>query len=288
MSSYFFRTIVILLLFPFYSYTQEILSGKVVEASTGNAIPYATIGLVKQNAGTNANEKGEFIISSKQPELDSLIISCIGYKTILLPVTDLRLNPVLTLSVNEKRLRTVVIRNKWTTSKVGDYSGYKDYCFTSTGYQSQVARKITAPFANTSLHTIHIRSSKNGGKSIFRIRVYDFDSVTKGPGEELTDTLVQVTSKTGINTIDMSPYQIMLPGKDFFISIEWILIPYNEKRFTATFEGKEQEQLHYNPCICFTKDASSNPMEAWGLSYSGWWHPQKHHYSLAISAEVKY
>jgi hypothetical protein len=109
---YFMRSLVFLLFLPFYSHSQTVFSGKVVEGCTGKVIPYATVGLIKQNVGTNANEQGEFSISCKQPDRDSLIVSCIGYTTICLPVKDLSTNPVLSLSVNEKRLRTVVIKNQ--------------------------------------------------------------------------------------------------------------------------------------------------------------------------------
>jgi hypothetical protein len=286
-SSFFMRSIVFFLLLPISSYAQVIFNGKVVENFTGNAIPYATIGLVKQNVGTNANEKGEFIIASKQPDIDTLIISCIGYTTVRLPVKELKANPTVSLTVSEKRLRTVVIKNKWTYGEVGKYNGYKD-CFTSNGYQSQVAKKFTAPFANTFLEAVQIRTTKSQGESMFRLRIYDVDSLTKGPGEELTDTLIQVNAQKGMTLIDMSPYQVWLPRNYFFVAIEWLLIPFNEHRFSAKYEGSKQEFLNYNPCICFTTDPPSVPDEMWGLAYSGKWQRQSQYYSLAISATVKY
>ena len=285
----FMRLLLLLLLLPFFNHAQVSFSGKVVEEFTKKPIPYATIGLIKQNVGTNANEQGEFTFSCKQPGLDTLIISSIGYITIRLPVNELRVNNVLTLSVKEVQLRQVVIKNQWNYSEVGTYRGYQDYCFTSSGYQSQVAKKLTAPVANSLLQTIDVRTSKyQGGKSIFRVRVYDFDSITKGPGEELTDTSIQVNSKGRVTSINMTSYKIWLPRNDFFVSIEWLLIPYNEYRFSSKFEGRQKEQLNYNPCICFTKDVQSKPVEIWGLAYSGNWYTQKHANGLAISATVMY
>jgi len=290
MALIFMRILIFILFLPFGIHAQVILSGKIVENSSGKVIPFATIGLIKQNTGTNANEQGEFTISCKQPELDSLIISCIGYITIRLPVKNLGSSPVIELPVKEKRLKTIVIQNKWTYGEVGHYKGYTDYCLTSNGYQSQVAKKLTAPFANACLQAVNIRSSKNGGKSMIRIHVYDFDSVTKGPGEELTDTVIQASLKKGMNSIDLAPYQIYLPGKDFFVSVEWLLIPFNENRYSAMYEGKKQDFLNYYPCICFTKDPPSGTAEIWSLAYSGRWNPSfpNKKLGLAISATIKY
>jgi hypothetical protein len=180
---YFIRSVVFFLLLPFYSPAQTILNGKVVETSTGNSIPYASIGLVKQNAGTNANENGEFKISCSWPDGDSLVISCIGYVTIRLPARDLLPNQVLSLSTYEKRLRPLIIKNQWVHSEVGGYKKYQDYCLTTVGYQWQVAKKITAPVANTCLQSVKIGISKNHkGGSTFRVHVFDFDSLTNSPG----------------------------------------------------------------------------------------------------------
>jgi hypothetical protein len=281
------RSIIFILWLPLSCYAQVIFNGKVVEKSTGKAVPYATIGLIKQNVGTNANENGEFTIDCRQPDIDSVIISSIGYITVHLPVQELKTNPTISLSLSEKRLRTVVIKNKWTYSEVGKYNGYKD-CFTSNGYQSQVAKKICAAFANSFLETVQVRTSRNQGESMFRLRIYDVDSLTNGPGEELTDTLIQVNSQKGITSIDMSPYQVWLPGKSFFVAIEWLIISFNEHRFSAKYQGSKKEFLNYNPCVCFTTEPPSMPDEMWGLAYSGKWHRQSQSYALAISATVKY
>lgn len=289
---FFMRSLLCILLFPFTGIAQEIIKGKIIDSSTGNAIPYATVGLAKQNTGTNANEQGEFTISCQQPEIDTLIISCVGYVTNRASVKDFRANPILILILNIKRLKPVVIKNKWAFSEVGTSKKTLAYGLTSTGSQSQAATKLTAPFTNTFLQTLNIRTSKYGGEGKFRVHVFDFDSVSKGPGDELTDTVIEVNSKPGITTIDMLPYQISIPGKDFFVSVEWLRIPFNAKISTALYEGKNTEQLTYSPHVCFTKEPQSSSDEIWGLAYSGRWYPMtdKKYFpnSLAISATLKY
>jgi hypothetical protein len=285
------RILFFLLLLPLFSGGQIVLSGKVVEENTLNPIPYATIGLVMQNVGTNANEKGEFKITCRQPDLDSLIISCIGYATILLPVNKLQSLIPVKLNRSKKLLKTVYIKNQWNTIEVGSHNGNKNNCFITNGYQWQVAKKFSAPFANTYLKTIHVQTSRHYNKSIFRVHVYDIDSLKKGPGKELTDTVIQVTSDRGISSIDMTPYLIWLSNKEYFISIEWLFITSNEKRSMVKYQGKRKELIKYAPCICIIEDASAVPSEIWGLSYSGKWFPgfsTEHSFNIAVSATLKY
>ena len=291
-SAIFMKLVVILLLIPFCSYTQVIFRGNVIDKNTKTVIPYATIGLVKENVGTNADDNGQFKIRSNQPGHDSIIVSCIGYVTRRLPVIDLLHDSTIFLSVDEKRLKPVVIKSQWIKSEVGRYEKYQDYCYTSSGYQSQVAKKITAPVGNTQLQSVLVRTSKYYRENaLFRIHVYGFDSVTKGPGQELTDTLIEVSSKPGAITIDMLPFQILLPEKEFFISVEWLRIPFNVHHASTKFEGKDTVIVTYNPCICFTRDVIAEPEEIWHLAYSGNWHPRlriEGTLSLAISAVVRY
>ena len=137
-----------------------------------------------------------------------------------------------------------------------------------------------------------VRTSKYYPENaLFRIHVYGFDSATKGPGQELTDTLIEVSSKPGAITIDMLPFQILLPEKEFFISVEWLRIPFNVHHASTKFEGKDTVIVTYNPCICFTRDVIAEPEEIWHLAYSGNWHPRlriEGTLSLAISAVVRY
>jgi hypothetical protein len=286
------KHILFFLLFPIICPAQQLIQGKIVEVGTSLVIPFATIGLAKQNTGTNATEQGEFRISCKQPALDSLVVSCVGYTTLRIPLKDFISNSIIALSPNEKRLKAVVVKNKWSYSEVGTYTAYKNHCLISNGFQSQAAKKISAPVANSILTGVKIRLSKNRkGLSMFRIRIYDYDPLKKGPGEELTDSIIQVSAKPGLVSIDMTPYQIELKAKDFFVSLEWLIIPVNENRYLSRYEGEKQDRefLDYRPGICLTKYKRSTADELWALSYSGKWFPMLlDNDNLAISATVKY
>lgn len=284
------KYIVLLFILPLFGHSQATFKGKVIDGFSHQNIPYATIGLIKSNSGTNANEHGEFIINSRHPESDTLLISCVGYKTVRFPVSFLKKNTTIKLEVVEKQLRPIIIKNKWMYSDVGSYTVQKNHFYTSSGSQYQVAKKLTAPKEDTWLHAVNVEIGKEGRKCMFRVRIYDLDSVNKCPGDELTDTVVQVTSKGGLISIDFSLYNIQLPGKYFFVSIEWLFIPLNEDKGTTRYQGKKVSSISYKPYICFTKDLTASREDIWNLHYFGKWMPNfsSEERNLAISAIVKY
>ena len=63
------------------------LSGKVNDAKSHNGVPSASIQLKSVGTGTFTNSSGAFVFKIPKSALgDSLVISCIGYKTFSIPV----------------------------------------------------------------------------------------------------------------------------------------------------------------------------------------------------------
>mgnify|MGYP003392382058 FL=1 len=84
------KLIIFLSIFPLFCFGQISITGKVINKRTKEAIAFATVGLVKENIGTNAVEDGSFHLQSIKPILnDSLIISCLGFVTLKLPIDHL-------------------------------------------------------------------------------------------------------------------------------------------------------------------------------------------------------
>ena len=63
------------------------ISGTLLDRSTGDAIPYATVALLGKNTGTISNSEGEFILKVSSESLaDTVIISVLGYLPYSVPV----------------------------------------------------------------------------------------------------------------------------------------------------------------------------------------------------------
>lgn len=66
------------------------ITGKVTDALTNEAIPFATIIFKGSNTGTNTNFDGNFRLSSTTPT-DSILCTLIGYKPVVMRVKKVNL-----------------------------------------------------------------------------------------------------------------------------------------------------------------------------------------------------
>ncbi|WP_256007507.1 hypothetical protein [Pedobacter deserti] len=83
-----------------------------------------------------------------------------------------------------------------------------------------------------------------GSAATFALRVYDLDSLTCGPGAELTRSPVRVRSDTRrFVRINLDKYDIRINGKVFFVAIEWIIGEKNMQSFDAV-QGAPQDSGH--------------------------------------------
>ena len=255
------------------------------------------MGLIKENIGTNADEVGGFTLTSgNRKQNDTLLISCVGYETLKIPAANLSSNISIALNERESKLTEVIItaKNNWAFTTLNEFSNCGNHFVGSNGYQTQLAQHFHTSTDNSYLTEIKIcRMSFNNfdpEKTMFRIRIYDIDTITKAPSSDLCDEVIEVKSKSKFINLNLEKYKINIPNKDFFVAIEWLKIPYNERKTTMKIKGKEFESIMYRPSIGLT-DAINEKMEAWMLDYRNVWKPMfkmDNKTSVSISATVKY
>ena len=282
--------IVFILLLPLVSFGQKMISGRLVDGQSGAPLAYATIALAKQNTGVNAKQDGSFSLMSRRSSEDTLLVSCVGYKTLRLPVAELDSTIHLALQRLEKILKPVVVKTSWRNEDLGSFKVKPKHFFTTLGNQYQVARKFSAPRAETWLQSVTIAVDGKRDASMFRINVYDVDPENGGPGATLTDSAIWVNSKSGNINVDLTAYLIYLPHPSFFVSVEWIQTEDNQDWRTTTINGKDSTRMYYKPYISITNHTLENKQDLWGLFYSGRWEPIPESYTvgLAIAARIRY
>lgn len=159
---------------------------------------------------------------------------------------------------------------------------------------SQLAQHFVAPTTYSMLTTVKVCQNMgvfNKEGSIFRIRIYDMDSITGAPSKDLCNEIIEIKTDKKNTIIDLEQYAINIPQRDFFVSIEWLKIQANERSFVDS-NGKEIWHLSYAPSVGWTK-AKNDKMEVWYLDYHGSWFtmhkmPFNDKTSIAISATLKY
>lgn len=84
------QLLLVLIMLPFLCAAQVTYQGILINKINKVAVPFATVGLINENIGTTALEDGTFTLrSQKGLNNDTLIISCVGYTTLKLPISQL-------------------------------------------------------------------------------------------------------------------------------------------------------------------------------------------------------
>ena len=99
---------IIFLLFCQAAVCQQLIEGKIVDAETGQPIPFASIGVVGTSKGTSSNLSGQFTLTITGSA--SLKITCVGYESKEINSTSNVL--LIQLTPSTTQLSQVVIFNK--------------------------------------------------------------------------------------------------------------------------------------------------------------------------------
>jgi hypothetical protein len=139
----------------------------------------------------------------------------------------------------------------------------------------------------------------------FRIRVYDADEITGGPGVDISHRVIEVeeTANRQVISIDLSKYDIVIPKKTFFVAIEWLFIGFNEsiqmtlgRRSASGIESDNSStvaileyRIRYEPII-YSTNTKEDMRNIYQQNPDGTWiHPDKVVTSgPAISAVLTY
>lgn len=95
------------------------VSGKVTDAETGEALTYATVGLIGIPIGTISNAKGEFDFHIPEEfAVETFQISMIGYESYLAPVTKIEKETSFKLNKSSTVLSEVLITDSLSASDI--------------------------------------------------------------------------------------------------------------------------------------------------------------------------
>ena len=170
--------VLLLLLLPTMSTAQNIFAGKIVNKKNGSIVPFATVALLKENIGTNANDRGEFNLESFKNYTDTISISCVGFQTSKVALSNIPLDNRFELEAISLTLQSVIIGRSFskTSNVLNEFSNCGNSSFTTSGFVTQMAQHFYNPYSSSILSEINI--CKTGDNAKFRIRVYNIDSIT--------------------------------------------------------------------------------------------------------------
>jgi hypothetical protein len=283
--------IILLLILPITSNCQVVYEGYVFAKTSKKQISYATIALYKANKVTSADEYGKFIISATKYDDDTLIISSVGYNEIKIPVSSIPRDNKFELEEKNILLSTItIVGNKLNSSWLNEYSNCGNNSFTVSGTTIMLAQSFLSPTENFILKEISL--CKESGNSKFRIRILGFDTISLKPSTDLINTIIEINSTKRHINVDLRPYKIHIFQRQFFIAIEWLYIPFNEKKVKTKFYGEKITRSEFAPYLLIKQNRNINEIDKsnklWHLDHRGKWSVILSSMKLAVSARIEY
>lgn len=213
------------------SYGQDTLVGSIVDNETKEKLAYVNIGVLNKAIGTVSSVKGDFsIIIPHGYDNDTLKISCIGYESFSMVVSEFRnkldsatiiglFSKIIEMEefvVLGKELKTKVLGNKNPSKWFGGIG------FPSNQLGREIGIKINPKRKPTYIKDFNINIFLNTYDTLkFRVNFYDIKNGVPNNRLFNKNIIVVTTIKEGKLTVDLSEYDIVIED-DFFITIEWI------------------------------------------------------------------
>jgi hypothetical protein len=246
--------------FVFPSYSQRVVSGKVLSKPNNQPVAYANIGILKTPIGTISNGDGSFLIKiPRELENDTLIFYALGLGQRTIPLSSLSGTSNLTIYLKEKStmLETVEVSAKKSKNKKYWFGNrfakggslYADSIAAGSAMALLIENKYPAYHDGIQLpvylEQVRIRIFRNTmGDFKFRVRLCEVDERTGTPGKDMLDENVIIQSRItkGWLDVDMSPYNIKLDSIKFYLVVEWLMT--DQDRLSLLGQYNEYRKAH--------------------------------------------
>jgi hypothetical protein len=249
----------------------------VLDLETSMPVSYATIKVLHKSKGAIASEKGEFDLSIDAA--DSVLFTCVGYKSKTIAGKDI--TAITYLEPRAKTLEKVTVHTKniLRTLVLGyDTSRFNNDLNWGPGSKAEFAQRMDFPDINRSykLRKIFIRIKKHSCYGPLLLHIYDTDTYTGNPGEEILTKPIyfnKSTIKKNKATIDVSEDNLYWQGdKSFFVSFSWMPEAMEQNCLTTIFFLQSSNRSTFTRSIMsdnynwlpfyWGKDRAGNPSHA--------------------------
>lgn len=221
------------------------LTGTVVDAASGQSIPFAVVEIPSRHVGVQATEQGTFVLvlPGALAPTDSLRATSLGYysRQFAMPTAS----PCrLPLRASMVALPEAVVRPPGPPTILGpdadgDKFGFGQNNLRAVSSQGwQVARRFeTAPAGVVQAVRFYVARNfecgKMSAKAPFRVRLYAADGPGGAPGTDLLNVSVLTAAPgKGWHEVDLLRYQIQVPATGFYVAMEWL---YTDEVYGCTY-----------------------------------------------------
>ena len=215
-----------LLLLPLLGRAQETrISGHLIDAVTKDPIPFASLGLLKEDVGALSNEFGYFQFTGlRKHGQDSLIVMTLGYTRRAVFVGSGATQNVLVELIRKtgiigcpvaKGVRKKGVRKPENAEAVIVGLPGTQFAFFMANEKQKPLGKLRA---------VSFYIGVNGfPMAAFRLHIYRADAKRHSPDTDLLNERVFITANKGTQwyTYDLSRYNIASPREGYFVALEF-------------------------------------------------------------------
>ena len=236
---------ILMVFFSAACFAQTVFSGKVLDASTKEPIPFVNVGIVGKNKGTVTDDQGRFSLElPNELDNDTLRMSIIGYATRSWQVGQLKTHlqdSIITLEPADHQLKQVEVHSKRMRKKVlGNKSTSEMFTgsFTTDELGNEVGVKIDVGKGPVYLQSFKFSIASNQCyDAVLRVNIYNIKEELPDSNLLPANVVVSIPKKRGVIEVDLQPYQLVM-SEDFIISVEYIKpCPSRSMNFSAAFLG---------------------------------------------------
>jgi len=207
------------------------IKGKVTDSFNGNPIEFVNIGIKMKNIGTITNERGEFIIAINDTlASESLTFSCIGYKSKVAQIQNLRISSRLVIIalepdvqiLNEVKIEAQPMKEKSLGIKAHNPFLWGSAISDNPGDIIEVAQTIAVKNRVTKILSAHIYlNAAPADSGTFRLNFYYLKN-GKPDSIAVNRSIIRTLAlKKGWITIDVNNESIYLK-RDFAFAFEYL------------------------------------------------------------------
>ncbi|WP_214071045.1 hypothetical protein [Mucilaginibacter sp. dw_454] len=292
---------------------QKMNKFQIVDSLSGKPVPSASVTLVRAKLSINTEKDGIFIIPGDLAVLrDTVIFYAQNYRPEKLLLEQLNGRDTIRLARHEDASTNTSIKynadtllNDYLKRDIVHFAGVNTT--TAKFEYLQLAQQFYASKPGVVLKSVKLNRlafamdttdytwmpSVHLDKVKFRMRIYDIDPITHGPGHDLCNKTIEISKIVGSQiTVDLKKYKIVVPHKTFFVAVEWMRDFYNAGySVSVDQEGKQTRELNYHPLIGIA--ATTGPtLNIWAQNFKREWKPYTYFMpfgtDLAMSAVIAY
>ncbi|MDE0471913.1 MAG: carboxypeptidase-like regulatory domain-containing protein [Ekhidna sp.] len=258
-----------LLIFIYFSYSQNYQISGLVSDSDGNSLSDVSIVLKNNSSQTYSDTGGRFQLKPLEFPC-TIIVSHVGYETKEITIESRADSLLIQLEKRAKILREVIVRDRKVKARlIGSpknpkgtfsyicYNSFEQIGLVINNVNNELYSrpawlsakiKIERPFAGMGV--------KPDGTHRIRLRIYPLTA--KGellPSDLLQEDLTIAPQKGGWIEIDLEPLQLTLPQEGFILVVEWLpkpdndipnqITPYGANLLIKGHEISEEEKRYY-------------------------------------------